>query len=324
MGDDTIFATPGRADRLDKNLLAKWNTEVRRSYGRLVPSHGSRFFKLDPAGIVGPTNAPVQWFADPAEPRFCLGPEAARQLSDWGVRGRHELHNEYCEYTVTSRADASGVLRPKRVQITTELREYWLVLATHAPAVVRKLAGAIVGRPVGWEDLYGPGAGDPTRLAPDRRKVLFATQVAGHGNDDDLVARRVPAQPKGRLNTDNALFMTHPINGLDDLLYIVMFGARPYARRGVTPRQAATREQIFRHAGVPASGLPPCRSGGGHGCGRCRLQRAGRRLRRPARGVHPSVHHRRVPLRGRGGAAALGAVEPGPGRHAPAARVRPR
>jgi hypothetical protein len=54
----------------------------------------------------------------------------------------------------------------------------------------------------------------------------------------------------GRLNTDNALFMTHPINGLDDLLYIVLFGARPYARGDVGDLQPATREQIFREFGV--------------------------------------------------------------------------
>jgi len=57
--------------------------------------------------------------------------------------------------------------------------------------------------------------------------IAFSTLVAGHGNDGKLVAAGVPAQPTGRLNTDNALFMTHPINGLDDLLYIVMFGAKP-------------------------------------------------------------------------------------------------
>jgi len=54
-----------------------------------------------------------------------------------------------------------------------------------------------------------------------------------------LVAAGVPAQPTGRLNTDNALFMTHPINGLDDLLYI-MFGAKPYASRTANGLEQAT------------------------------------------------------------------------------------
>jgi hypothetical protein len=54
----------------------------------------------------------------------------------------------------------------------------------------------------------------------------------------------------GSLNTKNALFMTHPINGLDDLLYIVMFGAHPYAREGSEPPEPASREEIFRAADV--------------------------------------------------------------------------
>ena len=43
--------------------------------------------------------------------------------------------------------------------------------------------------------------------------------------------------------------MSHPINGLDDLLYIVMFGARPYALRSDDPSSGpahkATLDDIF-------------------------------------------------------------------------------
>ena len=59
----------------------------------------------------------------------------------------------------------------------------------------------------------------------------------------------VPGQPIGKINTDNALFMTHPINGLDDLIYIVMFGAVPYAVVMDGNRHKATKEQIFRFSG---------------------------------------------------------------------------
>jgi hypothetical protein len=44
--------------------------------------------------------------------------------------------------------------------------------------------------------------------------------------------------------------MTHPINGLDDLLYIVLFGARPYSRTTNSGRAPASKEQIFREFGV--------------------------------------------------------------------------
>ena len=44
--------------------------------------------------------------------------------------------------------------------------------------------------------------------------------------------------------------MTHPINGLDDLLYIVMFGSKPYAVVIDGNIQEATKEQIFREENV--------------------------------------------------------------------------
>jgi hypothetical protein len=139
-------------------------------------------------------------------------------------------------------------MRPKRVQVTTELREYWVCVAMHDPVALRALTKNVLGLEPAWEDLYG--VGDPLALSVDQRKLAFSTFVAGHGNDRELENLGVPAQPVGELNTDNALFMTHPINGLDDLLYIVLFGAKPYARGDVADPQPATREQIFREFDV--------------------------------------------------------------------------
>ena len=53
--------------------------------------------------------------------------------------------------------------------------------------------------------------------AEAEREIAFGHALGGNGNDAHLVQAGVPAQPTGRLNTENALFMTHPINGIDDL-----------------------------------------------------------------------------------------------------------
>ena len=243
------YDVPGKADQLVEEVVAQWNQEITDSYERLVPQYGSRFFEIDAARVPGDAGAPIRWKGDPAEPNFCLGRTVARELSDWGVRGRQTLHNEYCEYATHHVADASGRLRPKRVTVTTELREYWVTLAIHAPEFLVELVGSIVGRRPSWADLYGSDA-DPSTLTPRQREIGFSTEVAGSGGDRDLEASGVPAQPVGSLNTKNALFMTHPINGLDDLLYIVMFGAHPYAREGSEPPEPASREEIFRAADV--------------------------------------------------------------------------
>ncbi|OYQ61663.1 hypothetical protein B9G53_26200 [Pseudanabaena sp. SR411] len=240
------YDSPGYVDQLNTNLIDKWNEVIQVSYTSLEADFGSRFFAIDPQALTNPSPAAIQWFADPAEPNFCIGEDVAKQLSDWGIRGRQELHNEYCEYRVIERVDSSGRMRPKRIQVTTELREYWVCIAKYDPTKVREMVQSTLGFQPSWEDLYG--VNDPFGLTEDQREISFSTLVAGHGNDRKLSSMGVPRQPTGRLNTENALFMTHPINGLDDLLYIVMFGARPYASS--TPGTKATREQIFREFDV--------------------------------------------------------------------------
>jgi hypothetical protein len=236
------YSAPGHADELDEELLERWNGVVQANYEALLPKLESRFFVLDPA-LANASPAPVEWFADPAEPAVCVSEAVAQELCDWDARGRHATQDEYCEFAVVRRADADGRMRPKRVQITTELAEYWTCVAAADPDRVRSMAEAVLGVDVGWDDLYG---GDPGPMDEHARTIAFARLMAGHGGHDELSSQNVPADPVGRLNTENALFMTHPINGLDDLLYIVLFGAKPYAVADPERRQA-TRDEIFRH-----------------------------------------------------------------------------
>jgi hypothetical protein len=243
-----MYDVPGLADQINSTLVQKWNDMIQSHYELLQPSYGTRFFSLDPQSLSSSAQVTISWFADPAEPKFCIGPEVAQQLSDWGVRGRQELHNEYCEYRIIEKPDSSGRMRPKRVQVTTELREYWICIAMHDPNKLREMTEAVIGFEPSWEDLYG--VNDPLSLSVEHRKIEFCKLMAGHGNDRQLEEAGVPSQPTGKINTVNALFMTHPINGLDDLLYIVMFGAKPYAALEGNRIQQATREQIFLEFGV--------------------------------------------------------------------------
>jgi hypothetical protein len=236
-----MYDSPGLVDDLSNDLLIKWNDVIKVNYdNRISDGYGSRFFKLDPNDIHDPVSAPILWFADPAEPNFCRGPEVAQQLSDWGIKGRQALHNEYAEYSIITKPDSSGKLRPKRVQITTELREYWVCLAMYDPQKLLSAIESIIGFKPSWNDLYG--VGDPFSLSEKQREKQFSKLVAGSGKDEGTRGD----QPVGKINTDNALFMTHPINGLDDLLYVVMFGSRPYAVSENGSFREATREQIFR------------------------------------------------------------------------------
>jgi len=232
-----VFKVPGEADALDARLVERWNELVHTEFQSQAKG---RFFVLDPKQIPGGQKTDrVRWSCAPAEPENCFGVPTARMLSDWDWQGRQELHNEYSEYAVIYRFDQAGQRRPKRVEVTTELREYWVMLARQDPELVLKIARDVLGEPVSMEDLYGPDVGDPTRLAAIERERRFNFYTAGSGGN------RQPRQPQGRLNRERALFMTHPINGLDDLIYIVAFGAIPWAVGDVDNFRQATLEELF-------------------------------------------------------------------------------
>ncbi|MBL9022433.1 MAG: hypothetical protein JNL21_09535 [Myxococcales bacterium] len=204
-----------------------------------------RFLVKDPSTIAnGVTTDLVRWSCAPAEPESCFGTSVARALSDWGWRGRQELHNEYAEYSVIYRFDSAGRRRPKRVEITTELREYWVMVATEQPEVVRQMATAVLGSPITMEDLYGDDVGNVDNRSKLERQARFSYYTAGSGGSAS------PAQPQGWINRERALFMTHPINGLDDLIYIVAFGAHPYAVRTPNGHRRASLEEVFIANGV--------------------------------------------------------------------------
>jgi hypothetical protein len=238
------YDAPGFADTLSPALLERWNEVIRENHQRLLPEYETGFFSLEPDALRNPVRAHVKWFGDPAEPAVCIDRAAAKRLSDWGWRGRHQLHNEYVEYAHVWRQDASGTWRIKRVTVTTELREYWTMIAEHSPNGLRSLVRDTIGRTPSWQQLYAHDF--PFELTPNERKIAFSRQCAGHGDDPALIAAGVPAQPDGNLNRDHALFMTHPINGLDDLIQIVLIGARPYMRETTDGLKPATKAQVFR------------------------------------------------------------------------------
>jgi hypothetical protein len=240
------YDSPGHADDLQDELLGAWNEQIAMALDGL-PLPDSRFFEIDAGKLADPdVIRGISWPGDPLEPTKC--PDVApvvRALSDWSFAGRHALQNEYCEYAVAHRNDASGRPRPKRVQVTTELREYWMCIAIRDPERLREIATDALGRDVEFGELYGA---DPSGMSPEQREVAFATEVAGSAGVERLENQGVPLQPSGALNRDNALFMTHRINGLDDMIFIVLFGARRFAVRTLDGFRDATADEIFSDA----------------------------------------------------------------------------
>lgn len=238
------YDAPGYADELSDELRQRWNETIRRAYDSQNDALKSRFFTLDPGTLRDPRPSDaIAWPGDPGKPAFCVGEANAQALSDWGLTGRRAVQLEYCEYLVVNGRDATGARRPKRVEVTTEFREFWACVATHDPDRVRAMATEVLGFEPSWGQLYG--VADPHALGPEAREIAFGRTVAGHGNDRRLRVAGVPAQPAGRLNMERALFMTHPINGIDDLIYVAIFGAHPYAVSDRDERRQASGDDVF-------------------------------------------------------------------------------
>lgn len=238
------FDVPGQAEIPSSQIVKKWNAKIKQTFKELTESFGeTRFLKLDGSLFENSVRAPMKWFGDPLQPRRCIGEAWTQKLADWGDIGRQGLHHEYCEFAVIHRTDSTGRVRPKRVQVTTEMREYWVCVAMYDPEQLREMVHSMTGHSPSWKELYGTD--DPMSLSTDQREIAFSTYVAGHGNDAALIGKNVPAEPIGQLNTEQALFMKSPINGLDDLMYIVVFGAKPYAVKTSNGFRKATRDEIL-------------------------------------------------------------------------------
>lgn len=238
------YDAPGHADELSDELRERWNETIGRAYAAQNDTLKTRFFALDPDALQDPRHSDaIKWPGDPGKPAYCVGEASAQALSDWGLAGRRAVQLEYCEYMVLTGRDATGALRPKRVEVTTEFRELWACVATHAPDEVRAMAAGVLGFEPSWDDLYG--VADPHALTAGEREIAFGHACAGHGNDRRLRVAGVPAQPTGRLNMERALFMTHPINGIDDLIYVAIFGAHPYCVVERDVRRQASGDDVF-------------------------------------------------------------------------------
>ena len=142
------------------------------------------------------------WTGLPTRVQSCLGRAAALAVLD-GERG---LQEEYVEWRVVR--DDDGRLR--RVELTTELRDHWRVLAAHEPERALEEAGELAGRLVGAEDLYGGRLPD----TPDAREDAFVATMIERSNP---------------LNDGRAaiLFMRHRDNDLGAMFKILAAAASP-------------------------------------------------------------------------------------------------
>jgi hypothetical protein len=239
-GDDmAVYKAPGGVDGdAPQSVIDAWNDLILQEVnGRPA----SPFLVADPASIPnGAESSAVKWPGHPLEPLNCQDEEIAAELSDWGWAGRAELHNEYLEYALVMRSDTTGKLRPKRFVATTELMEWWQTMAVHAPDYFLSRIESIAGFRPTFQSIFGRSIAQWQLLSVEERVSEFMRTMVGRD-------RVTP--PTSSINQDHVLFMSHEINGLDDLIYVVHFGSFPYSVKENGIRRRARIEEIFRAQG---------------------------------------------------------------------------
>jgi hypothetical protein len=210
---------PGGLRDLDDSGRAAWAAAVAAG----IPA-GAHPFLLRAADrrtreVTGP-----DWTGLPTRIVGCLGRARALALLDADRR----LQEEYLEWRTVR--DPGGAIR--RVELTTELRDYWRVLAAHEPERTVDLVGELTGRAVRPRQLYGVRA--PAALSPAARGDAFAATT---------IARSNP------LNDGHAgiCFMSHRSNDLASLALLVAAAATPCVVRDRASgrRRCATAAEVI-------------------------------------------------------------------------------
>jgi hypothetical protein len=193
---------PGRLHDLSELGRAAWEDAIRScAESALGATLEHPFLRLRLERGSSALTSP-DWTGLPTRVVACLGRRRALAVLD----DQRRLQEEYLEWRVVRDRDG----RLQRVELTTELSDYWRVLAAHEPQRAVEVAAELVGRAVRPDDLYG----GPPPDSPEERRRAFVVTVIEHPS----------ALNDGR---EGILFMTHADNDLRALFKLAAVAAHP-------------------------------------------------------------------------------------------------
>lgn len=198
---------PGGLHDLDHAGRAAWRKAVGSCVEAAMPEDGHPHL-LPAADRRTPYVTGPDWVGLPARVVSCLGRARALDVLD----RKRGLQEEYVEWR-TVRAKGGRI---RRVELTTELPDYWRVLAAHEPERTIDLVGELTQRAIRPEQVYG--LRDVDAASPDEREAAFAATMVDRPNPLN----------DGR---SGICFMSHPSNDLGALVQIAAKSATPCVLR---------------------------------------------------------------------------------------------
>jgi hypothetical protein len=211
---------PGNLSDLEGPSKTEWDRYVSQSILKAINDSGTT--QLLPEADDSITSPPVavDWSGFPVRIQTCLDGSLRKTLPflDWQLgsidSGRPIGHEEYLEWRVVR----NGAGKITRIEFTTEIREYWEILAKYHPTRCLRLLGRFAGQgTASFADVYGD---DPEQMTPEERETAFRNNMFAIGN----------TPPKSPYNNGrrSIAFMAKNVNTLNAAIKLASFAAFPY------------------------------------------------------------------------------------------------
>ena len=219
---------PGMLNDLSGEGQADWDRYVAERLNRAVSDSGTSQLVADGDESLEPGIAVIDWAAFPVRIRECLQSVLrTNRLLDWQFNNQpygrlFGAHEEYLEWRTIRNAAGKIV----RVEMTSELQEYWLRLAKHHPAKTLQILGEFAREfaPAPFQEVYGDI--NPFTSSPEERGAAFTQMMlpTSVGGETQILS------PYNNGNKAIA-FMANSVNTLSAALFLAAFGAFPYVKR---------------------------------------------------------------------------------------------
>jgi len=190
---------PGFVDDLDSAGQAEWQALVAAYVDEAIAEFGSPAASLRVGLGAESALVSVEWTGFPERVASCLGRREALELVDAapGVPGGRVVQEEYLEWRVVRRGPQIQL-----VELTTELPDYWAVLAAHNPERLLALVAEFAGETrVAAGDVFGRADALDPRLSPEERESGFRGQMLALGRSPYNDGRRAICCMRQQSNT---------------------------------------------------------------------------------------------------------------------------
>jgi|GEM_PF-3293009 len=215
---------PGMLNDLSGEGQADWDLYVEDQLNQAITNSGTTQLVADGDPSLESGIAVIDWAAFPVRIRECLQSTLrTNRLLDWQFNNQPfgrliGAHEEYLEWRTIRNATGKIV----RVEMTSELQEYWLRLAKHHPSKTLQILGTFAreSTPAPVQEVYGDL--NPFTASPDEREAAFRQMMLPNGANQIL-------SPYNN-GTKAISFMANSVNTLRAALFLAAFGAFPYVK----------------------------------------------------------------------------------------------